>query len=419
VTFRYFAYGSNLWLPRMTSRCPSARPVGTATLEGWVPVYDKPSVDGSAKLNIRADRDGVTAGVIYELDESDRPRLDAAEPGYDPIETSVGLTYAYRGEPATILPHDWYVATVARGAASHGIPTPETETSPDPIAPGLRPADGSDLGVMQAILADGLRADDDRHYAHPGELGWWMFHWDQRRPLTWWIQGDDAFAVIDTSEPGEISVFARPEADRLPLISWARQRLHGRGEVAWVSDADGELTEWLLSSGYAPSSVDRAYEWDLTGELPRPSLPADWHVRAVAGEHEADNRRSASHAAFESTMSEQMHLDRYLKFMRSPVYAPERDLVVVSPEGRIASFMVWWPDDSGIAQIEPFGTHPDFHRRGLGRALLLHGLHDMRHAGMHTARVLTNDWRDATAFYEDVGFRDVGRIQWWAIPSDR
>lgn len=388
-------------------------------LKGWVPVYDKPSVDGSAKLNIRADGDGVTEGVIYELDDPDRPLLDAAEPGYDPIETEVGLSYAYRGEPATILPHDWYVATVAQGAASHGIQTPETETSPDPIAPGLRPADETDLGLMQAILAEGLRAEDDRHYPHPGELGWWMFHSDPRRPLTWWIQGDEAFVVIDVSGPGEISVFARPGIERMSLIAWARQRLHGSGEVAWVSDGDRELTEWLLSSGNAPASVDRSYEWDLTGVLPTPSLPVGWSLRSVAGEHEADSRRAASHAAFESTMPEQMHLDRYLGFMRSPVYSPERDLVVASPEGRIASFMVWWPDDSGIAQIEPFGTHPDFHRQGLGRALVLHGLHEMQRAGMHTARVLTNDWREATAFYEGVGFRDVGRVQWWAIPSDR
>ena len=93
-------------------------------------------------------------------------------------------------------------------------------------------------------------------------------------------------------------------------------------------------------------------------------------LRHVTGEGEADGRRAASHAAFKSTMSHEAHLDRYTRLMRSPVYEPTRDLIAVAPNGRIVSFMVWWPDTSGIAQIEQFGTHPDFHRQGIAKALL-------------------------------------------------
>jgi ribosomal protein S18 acetylase RimI-like enzyme len=113
-------------------------------------------------------------------------------------------------------------------------------------------------------------------------------------------------------------------------------------------------------------------------------------------------------------MDPALHLERYLGFMRSPVYVPENDLVAVTPEGEVASFMVWWPDQSGIAQIEPFGTHPRFSRRGVGRALIHHGLGLMRAAGMSICRVVTDDYRPATAFYESVGFDDVGALRWWA-----
>jgi ribosomal protein S18 acetylase RimI-like enzyme len=109
------------------------------------------------------------------------------------------------------------------------------------------------------------------------------------------------------------------------------------------------------------------------------------------------------------------HLERYLRFMRSPVYVAENDLVAVAPDGRIASFMVWWPDASGISQIEPFGTHPDFQGRGVGRALIHFGLARMRDAGMGVCRVITDDYRAAaTAFYRSVGFDDVGALNWWA-----
>ena len=125
VTFRYFAFGSNMWPPRMRDRCPSARIVGTAELPGWRAVYDKPSVDGSAKLNIRAHATSTVQGVVYEIDGRERELLDAAEPGYTPIDTPVGLAYAYDGEAATVLPADWYVAIIEAGAQAHGLTAPE------------------------------------------------------------------------------------------------------------------------------------------------------------------------------------------------------------------------------------------------------------------------------------------------------
>lgn len=124
ATFRYFAYGSNMWPARIHARCPSARAVGIATLVGWRAVYDKPSLDGSAKLNIRRDPGATVTGVVYDIDAEDRPRLDAAEPGYQVIETSAGLAYAYLGQPATVPPFDWYVSLVEAGARVHGLTPP-------------------------------------------------------------------------------------------------------------------------------------------------------------------------------------------------------------------------------------------------------------------------------------------------------
>jgi len=423
ATFRYFAYGSNLWLPQIRSRCPSAKVIGAATLEGWSVVCDKPSQDGSAKLNIRADPSGAAQGVIYEIDESDRRALDASEPEYVPIVLEVDgspvMTYTYEGDPHTPPPYDWYMAMARSGALSHGLVDlhPAAEAQPDPIAPGIRPAGRDDLGFVSSILSEGMAAETDRYYIHPGDYAWWVHHYDPRYPdqPSTWIQNDSGFATIDSCGPheNEITVFTRPGLDRMPLIHWAQRRLGNKGEVGFVSDDDRELIGELEADGYRPDHVYRSYRWDLIGELPKPELPAGWTLRSVAGEGEANSRREASHAAFESTMPAALHLQRYLDFMRSPVYVPEHDLVAVSPSGEIASFMVWWGDESGVAQIEPFGTHPDYQRQGVGRALIRHGLREMKAAGMHTCRVVTDEPREATAFYETVGFADVGRIRWW------
>jgi len=423
VSFRYFAYGSNLWPPQLRSRCPSAQVIGQARLEDWELTCDKPSADGSVKFNIRPHPGASVPGVIYEIADDERRSLDESEPGYSPIHVELDddwtLTYTYRDDPTEGQPYDWYLAMTAEGVRHHGLDFDASllESLPDPLAPDVRPAGRDDRSTIHSILSEGLRSEDSRYYVHPGDFDWWVDHDDPRHPdhFSTWIQGDDGFVVIDTADPGEINVFTRPGVDRMPLVRWAQRRLGGGGEVGWISDDDFELTSALSADGYAPVYAYRAYEWDLTGDLPSPRLAKGWQLREVSGESEADNRRSASHAAFESTMDPAMHLQRYLDFMRSPSYVAEHDLVAVSPEGTIASFMVWWADEgSGVAQIEPFGTHPAYHRQGSGRALLYHGLAQMKEAGMTLCRVCTDDDRPATRFYEGVGFKDMRRLRWWA-----
>ena len=425
MAFRYFAYGSNLWPPQLRSLCSSAMVIGKARLDGWRLVCDKPSTDGSLKLNIRPHAGSAVEGAVYRIDDGERQALDFAEPLYSPVVVEVDgrptLTYTYEGEPVAGAPYDWYAATCALGAACHGIATDRAHVPavPDPIASGIRPATDDDLTLIQSILSDGLGAGTDRYYVHPGDYAWWVYHDDPRHPdhFSTWIQDDSGFVTVDSLAPFEINVFTRPGVDRMPLVRWAQRRLEGRGEVGWVSRADHELVRDLGAEGYQVVNSDRSFRWDLDRELPSPELSDGWSLRAVGGEDEANPRREASHAAFKSTMPGAMHLQRYLDFMRSPVYAPERDLVAVSPEGRIAAFIVWWADASGVAQIEPFGTHPDFHRQGIGRALIYHALSEMKRAGMRSARVCSLDMPRPAGFYAGVGFTDTGPLDWWGLPA--
>ena len=431
MSFTYFAYGSNLWTPQMRSRCPSATPIGTARLLDWTICYNKPSVDGSAKLNVVPAEHYPVDGVLYEIADEDHKALDAAEPGYDRIAVSVvaadgstveALTYQWTGPPTSTLPYDWYVETAKAGARQNGLePTSwEHPSTPDPLAPGLRPATEDDLGLIRSILSDAISADSPRFSVHPGDMFWWMYHSDPRHPDqdALWIQGEDALLNIERTEP-EIGTFARPGHSTIGLIEWAQRRLGGRGVVGFVDDADTATKEHLKGIGLEPENANALYEWDLANtSIPDPVLGDGWTLRHVEGESEANNRRLASHAAFKSKMDHDMHLDRYLRFMRSPVYERERDLVAVAPDGRIASFIYWWSDESGIVEIEPFGTHPDFQGQGTGRALMYFALQRMAEAGMTTARVATDDWRaDANDFYDGIGFERKGSVRWWVPGS--
>lgn len=126
MTFLYFAYGSNLWLPRMQERCPSATVVGVGSVAGLAVAYRKPGVDGTAKLDLVDRLDGAVHGAVYEIAAGESDLLDAAEPGYDRLEVeAMGgacRTYRWPGAPTSADPAPWYVDLAVAGARSHGLP---------------------------------------------------------------------------------------------------------------------------------------------------------------------------------------------------------------------------------------------------------------------------------------------------------
>ena len=121
----YFAYGSNLDLEGMASRCPDSEPVGRAILDGWTLTFR-----GVADIERRAGLQ--THGALWRISDRDLERLDAYE-GYPslyrrelvPVRTAEGelvaLTYVmnddYLGLPS--LP---YYGTIKRGYEHWGLP---------------------------------------------------------------------------------------------------------------------------------------------------------------------------------------------------------------------------------------------------------------------------------------------------------
>lgn len=285
-------------------------------------------------------------------------------------------------------------------------------------APGEpRPVDAErELGALQAILAASLADARSPYAVHPGDVAWWVHHVDPRTAgsMRYWIWDDRGWVAHDADEFG-ILAFAAPGVDIRPMVEWAWRTVGPRTPVGLVPRSRPELEALLTEHGFAPEDPGNPLFVRPTSPAPRVGLPPGWSIRPVRGEAEADQRRRASHAAFASTMDPRRHLDRYVRFMRSPAYVPEHDLVAAHASGRIGAFAIWWTDPSGIAEFEPVGTDPEFQRRGLGRAVLAEAFRRMAAEGMHTIRVTTDPWRaDAVAFYHAVGFTQVGEARQWA-----
>jgi len=149
----YFAYGSNMFSPRLRAagRTPSAVAIGTGFVEGRRLTFDKVSSDGSGKCDIEvtdnlSDR---VYGVLYEIDKSEKSALDKIEgldKGYKEELVNVltgsgtykAVAYVATSKEPGLRPYYWYKALVVAGAAEHDHPEAYVEwirtvdSKPDP-----------------------------------------------------------------------------------------------------------------------------------------------------------------------------------------------------------------------------------------------------------------------------------------------
>ena len=131
--------------------------------------------------------------------------------------------------------------------------------------------------------------------------------------------------------------------------------------------------------------------------------PAGYTLRHVSGDDEIAARVEIHRAAFAPS---QMTGEKYTRLTTLPHYRFEDDLVVEAPDGALAAFaMAWWDPAARVGEFEPVGTHPDHQRRGLGRALLSHGLRRYRDLGADLVQIYSmSDNGASEGLYQAVGF---------------
>jgi gamma-glutamylcyclotransferase (GGCT)/AIG2-like uncharacterized protein YtfP len=134
----YFAYGSNLYVPRITARVPSAVPEAIGYVGRYTLAFHKRSIDGSAKADAfytEKANDRIW-GAVYRIHLDEQPLLDKHEflgVGYNRVNVNVvtaGETsmeawmYVARTSAidTSLRPYGWYLEYVVRGAHQHRLP---------------------------------------------------------------------------------------------------------------------------------------------------------------------------------------------------------------------------------------------------------------------------------------------------------
>jgi gamma-glutamylcyclotransferase len=136
---KYFAYGSNMSLPRLNHRVAGAERIGLAALPGHALRFHKVSqIDGSAKCDalFTGSAADTVFGALFELAAVDKCVLDRIEglgAGY--LDKAVRVSdargtehqaityYATDTDPA-LRPYSWYLHHVVYGAIETGVPAP-------------------------------------------------------------------------------------------------------------------------------------------------------------------------------------------------------------------------------------------------------------------------------------------------------
>lgn len=151
----------------------------------------------------------------------------------------------------------------------------------------------------------------------------------------------------------------------------------------------------------------------LDEPLAAPSVPDGFQLRPLRGEAEAAAYVETHRAAFGTA---NMTLEWRQRTLLMPQHRPDLDLVVAAPSGTLAAVCIGWLSPDGVhGQVEPLAVHPDYQRRGLGRALLLEQFQRMRAAGARAVSVEVYAAEAAPrALYAAVGFRPAGVIAAYA-----
>lgn len=250
---------------------------------------------------------------------------------------------------------------------------------------------------------------------HVGDLVWRMFYsslFDPTQRIRLWEdeRGELAgFGWIYSSDSADLS--ARDPALLPEMIVWAESRMTETTLYLATLDTNHAENTLLESFGFQRETPYGYHlRRPLAGDLPTAPLPTGFTLRTLAGDHEIEERALLHQRAFDS---ENVTIDGYRNVTRAPLYQRDLDLVVVAPDGRLVSFCLCWLDETNrVGLIEPVGTHPDFQRMGLARAVMCEGLRRMQAHGMETALIASVASNPVSnGLYTSLGFTVTSRAQ--------
>lgn len=205
------------------------------------------------------------------------------------------------------------------------------------------------------------------------------------------------------------------------ILTWAlggiqtQANRRGRSFSLWCRchNSETERRTLLEEAGFHPRWQDLRLVSSLTSPLPVAPLPSGFFLRQGAYGDELEQYQDLHRSVFDG-------MSMGLDYHQSPVYQSDLDLIAVGSDGLFVSFCLCKlkqvADESSeysVGEIGVIGTRPAYQKQGLGRVLLLTGMHLLKERGAMTAFLETEQGNtEAMHLFTSVGFRTVSAWQW-------
>ncbi len=301
--------------------------------------------------------------------------------------------------------------------------------------------DEEDYWRIRAFLREVMLLNGCRELSWPvARLDYWRWHVvlncrhvDSFESATflWETPGGQIAAVLNPEGRGEAHFQVHP-AWRTPqlteaMLDVAEERLAERRPdghkalMVWAAGSDVALHEFLARRDYAlddrPNMAERQRWQRLPSAAEARPVPEGYTVRSLGEAEELPARSWVSWRAFHPNEPDEEYegWEWYHNIQRQPLYRRDLDIVAVpdqprstryAPTGEMGAFCTAWYDDvTRTAYFEPVGAAPEHQRRGLGRAVLIEGLHRLERMGCVLACVGGYSVR-ANALYASAGFEE-------------
>ncbi|MDJ0619499.1 MAG: GNAT family N-acetyltransferase [Calothrix sp. MO_192.B10] len=260
---------------------------------------------------------------------------------------------------------------------------------------------------------------------------------NQARDLQLWSNGDGeliGFGFLWITEPSEVidgflSIYVHPSHRHINLeseiIAWAEGRM---GEVQRLQqipvrlglgtrDTQCDRIKIIENHGFHPTRYFFTMERNLQQAIPQPQLPEGFSIRQMNGEADAQAWVEMFNNSFiDHWNHHDLTIENFIHHINEPCYRPDLDLIAIAPNGTFAAtcHCYIFPEDNirtGRREgwIGVLATIRNYRRIGLGKAMLLSGLHQLKSAGMNTARlgVDADNPSGALGLYQSVGFDKI------------
>jgi ribosomal protein S18 acetylase RimI-like enzyme len=290
-------------------------------------------------------------------------------------------------------------------------------------------------GLAQRVTA--TRPDLISAGASYGELAWIWGQGCGPYGATWprrlWLSGDELVAwgwaflprqvrrndgsVTDVTG-ASLSYQVHPDHAELvdEVIEWYDGVAAGLERTALPTGAEEFALKRWAAHGYATDveALGDTGDWtqlnerDLT-DVERPVLPAGFRFRTA----DEAGPEAAVRAHVDAWTPSAYTAQSYRDVRQTAAYRGDLHVLVEAPDGTMASSAIMWLDKANkTVEFEPVGTHPDYRRLGLARAMMLHGMHLARAAGATHATVVclgAPGHPKARGLYYGLGFRELSR----------